>query len=219
MKYIAYYRVSTNRQGTSGLGLEAQEYAVQSFLKTDDCLLCSFTEIESGKKNTRPELGKAISAAKQANAMLVIAKLDRLSRNAAFILSLRDAGCPFVCADMPEANSFTIGIFAILAQHEAELISSRTKLALQASKVRGKKLGTPKNLTSEARKKGLVIRKENAVSNKNNVQATEIIKLYREKGISFRSIAENLNTAGYSTRNGKQFYAATVKMLFDRSLK
>src|SRR5690606_10038779 len=120
MEYISYYRVSTRKQEKSGLGLDAQKTAVRNFLKSDDILLGEYQEAESGKDNHRPELQKAIEQCKATGATLLIAKLDRLSRNAAFILTLRDSKIQFVCADMPTANNVTIGIMAILAQDERE---------------------------------------------------------------------------------------------------
>ena len=168
-KYVAYYRVSTQRQGQSGLGLEAQQLQVKNFVGDDD-IIQHFIEIESGKNNNRPELKKAIELSKIHNARLVIAKLDRLSRNAAFIFMLRDTNVNFVCTDMPEANSVTIGIMAVLAQDERERISKRTKAALDAKKAKGIELGTPDNLTLDARKKGLETRINNAKTNKENIQ-------------------------------------------------
>ena len=142
--YIAYYRVSTQKQGRSGLGLEAQQHAVRSFLKGDtNQLLSEFTEVESGKRNTRPQLTAAIQQAKQQEATLLIAKLDRLSRNASFIFALRDSGVKFVAADMPDANHLTVGILAVIADHERQAISDRTKAALSALKAQGVELGTP----------------------------------------------------------------------------
>ncbi len=155
--YVAYYRVSTIKQGFSGLGLEAQREAIQRFLGNAP-IIAEYTEIESGSKNNRAELDKAILHAKNDSATLVIAKLDRLSRNVSFIFALRDAKVDFICADMPDANTMTIGIFAVLAQHERELISYRTKAALQAKKAQGYTLGKPQNLTYDARKKGSEIK-------------------------------------------------------------
>ena len=132
-KYVAYYRVSTQQQGQSGLGLEAQQMQVKKFVG-DNEILKHFIEVESGKNNNRPELKRAIELAKKEQVKLVIAKLDRLSRNASFIFMLRDTNVNFVCADMPEANSLTIGIMAVLAQDERERISQRTKAALDAKK-------------------------------------------------------------------------------------
>ena len=144
--YVAYLRVSTQKQGQSGLGLAAQRAAVQAFPPVAR-LVAEFVEVESGKKNERPQLAAALALAKATGATLLIAKLDRLSRNAGFIFQLRDAGVDFVCCDMPDANTLTVGIFAVLAQHERELISQRTKAALAAKKAQGAQLGTPANLT------------------------------------------------------------------------
>ena len=136
-QYVAYYRVSTQRQGESGLGLDSQRETVRAFLHGNaQNLLAEFTEVESGKKDTRKELAKAIAKAKELGARLIIAKLDRLSRNASFIFQLRDSEVDFVCCDMPEANTLTIGIMAVMAQHEREVISTRTKEALKAKKAK-----------------------------------------------------------------------------------
>ena len=148
--YFAYYRVSTKQQGASGLGLEAQQAAVVSFLKGGQSQ-GEYVEVESGKKNQRPQLLAAMAAARAAGGVLLIAKLDRLSRTARFIFTLRDSGVDFVCCDMPDANTLTVGLFAVLAQHERETISKRTKDALAAKKARGAQLGTPANLTAGAR--------------------------------------------------------------------
>ena len=142
-KFIAYYRVSTDKQGKSGLGLDAQRKAVVDYLDGGKwTLLDEFTEIESGKRNDRPELEKALAACKKHRAKLVIAKLDRLSRNLAFIAMLMDRKVDFVCCDNPTATKFTIHILAAVAEHERDAISARTKAALAAAKANGKKLGS-----------------------------------------------------------------------------
>ncbi|PRY08385.1 DNA invertase Pin-like site-specific DNA recombinase [Pontibacter ummariensis] len=216
MNYVAYYRVSTKKQGQSGLGLESQRELVNRFLKHGDVLLQEYVEVESGKRNDRPELEKAITFAKQQQAQLLIAKLDRLSRNAGFIFTLRDSHVNFLAVDMPDANTLTIGIFAVLAQHERELISTRTRAALQQKKLQGFALGTPENLTHGARTKGLQVRQENAASHKANRQATELIQMYREKGMTYQQIADRLNSHGFTTRRGKKFFAITVQRLHIR---
>ena len=213
-KYVTYYRVSTLKQGNSGLGLGAQKAAVRNFLKCVDCILAEYTETESGKKNDRPQLKSAIAHAKSKGATLVIAKLDRLSRNAGFIFTLRDSGVDFVCADMPDANTLTIGIFAVLAQHERETISHRTKAALQAKKAQGYKLGKPENLTEQARLKGIEVRQRNARSSQENRQAMDLIQSAKEKGQSFREIVKKLNDLGYRTRRGKEFGVSSVHKLY-----
>lgn len=130
-KFVTYYRVSTQRQGRSGLGLEAQKAAAEQFLRQRGAIeVASFKEVESGKVNARPQLAAALLRCKQSHATLLVAKLDRLSRNAAFLLSLRDSGVRFQALDIPEANTLTLGVMAVLAQHERELISQRTRAAL-----------------------------------------------------------------------------------------
>ena len=144
-KYVVYLRVSTARQGRSGLGLEAQRAAVEAFMNANGIRveLASYTEIESGKHNDRPQLAKALLHCRRQRATLLVAKIDRLSRNAAFLMNLRDAGVKFVAADLPDLNTLTLGIFASMAQYEREQISTRTKAALAANAARGVKLGNP----------------------------------------------------------------------------
>jgi DNA invertase Pin-like site-specific DNA recombinase len=143
-KFIAYYRVLTNRQGRSELGLEAQQQAVCDFLAGRGELIEFFTEIESGRKNDRPKLAAALDACRKHKATLGIAKLDRLARNVYFISGLMESGVEFVVVDMPEVNRLTIHILAAVAEHEREMISQRTKVALKAAKARGIKLGSPR---------------------------------------------------------------------------
>src|SRR6202049_933180 len=153
-KFIAYFRVSTDRQGKSVLGLPAQREAVMSYLDGGRrATVNEFTEIESGKRDDRPELVKALAACKKQKAKLVIAKLDRLSRNLAFIATLMDSGVEFVAVDNPHANKLTIHILAAVAQHEREMIGQRTRDALKAAKARGTKLGNPK--LAEARERAV----------------------------------------------------------------
>ena len=143
-KFVSYLRVSTQQQGHAGLGIEAQRTAVRQYLDGGRWkLLKEFVEVESGKRNDRPELERALALCKATGARLVIAKLDRLSRNAAFLLKLRDSGTKFVAADMPDATELTVGILAVVAEDEARRISHRTKAALYEAKKRGTKLGNP----------------------------------------------------------------------------
>jgi DNA invertase Pin-like site-specific DNA recombinase len=216
-QYIAYYRVSTQKQGVSGLGLEAQRAAVLNFISGAP-LVAEYTEIESGKKNNREQLTAAIAHAKQIGATLVIAKLDRLSRNAGFIFNLRDSGVDFICADLPEANTLTIGIFAVMAQHEREMISKRTKEALAAKKQREPdwQAGTPANLTPEATRRSIVVRQQNALTDENNVKAAALAKSAREQGATLTDIAALLNKKGFKTRRGNMFIAKSVQRLLEK---
>jgi len=216
MKFVAYYRVSTAKQGRSGLGLEAQRASVQSYVK-DGQIIAEYVEVESGKRNDRPELAKAIEHARREEATLIIAKLDRLARSVAFIFTLRDSGVRFIACDMPEANTLTIGLLAALAQHERELISERTKAALAAKKARGCFLGSPQNLTREATLKASEARRQRALENPANQRATELALLYRNCGLSYTAIAEKLNSNGHVTRKGKRFTACTIQRLLDRA--
>jgi DNA invertase Pin-like site-specific DNA recombinase len=141
-KFIAYFRVSTDKQGKSGLGLEAQRKAVLDYLNGGRwTLVQEFVEVESGKHSDRQQLAAALAACKKHRAKLVIAKLDRLSRNLAFIAALMESGVEFVAVDNPHANKLTVHILAAVAEHEREMISERTKAALQAAKARGGRLG------------------------------------------------------------------------------
>jgi DNA invertase Pin-like site-specific DNA recombinase len=146
-RFVAYYRVSTDKQGRSGLGLEAQREAVQRYLNGGTWTLAAeVTEVESGKWNDRPELDRALGLCRLYGATLVVAKLDRLARNVAFISKLMESGVDFVAADFPQANRLTVHILAAVAEHEAAMISQRTRAALAATRARGIKLGNPANL-------------------------------------------------------------------------
>lgn len=218
-KYIAYYRVSTKQQGNSGLGLDAQKTMVRNYLKEDDILIDQFEEVESGKNDNRPQLLKAIEKSKNEGATLLIAKLDRLSRNAGFIFLLKDSNVDFKCVDMPEANSLTIGIMAVLAQEERLLISKRTTDALQELKSKGVKLGNPKNLTPEARKMGSEAMRFKALQNDNNRKATALIVSLRNAGSSYSKIADELNKSGFKTSRGCEFTSSQTLILYDRFLQ
>ena len=146
-RFISYLRVSTAKQGQSGLGLDAQRAAVETWLNGGNLEVAEeVVEIESGRSHrNRPGLARACEAARRYGAKLIISRLDRLCRDPVFLLSLRDAGVHFVAVDMPSANRMTVGIMALVAEQERETISQRTKAALAAAKARGKKLGTPQN--------------------------------------------------------------------------
>ena len=219
-RFISYYRVSTDRQGASGLGLEAQERAVLDFLNGGPWeLVGQFTEVESGKNNDRPQLAKAMAECRLRNATLVIAKLDRLSRNAAFLMNLQEAGVDFVCADMPDANKLTIGILALIAQNEREAISKRTKEALAARKARGLPLGNPANLTPEAAALGSAAGNavRTAKANRRAADLAPVIADIRAAGkTSCAAIAGELNARGFPTPRGGRWAPAQAFLLLMR---
>ncbi|GLS22842.1 resolvase [Labrys miyagiensis] len=219
--YIGYCRVSTAEQGKSGLGLEAQQMAVESFVKAagaDARLLASYTEVESGKRADRPELAKAMRQAKLTKSRLLIAKLDRLTRNVHFLTGLMEGGVEFVACDMPNANELTIHIMVAVAQAEAKAISARTKAALQAAKARGTKLGNPNGAKHLV---GYDVKVAHAANkNKADARAREMkdtIDGYRAMGIeSANAIAQKLNDDGIKPSRGERWYAKSVIRLMDR---
>lgn len=219
-KFVAYFRVSTSEQGKSGLGLEAQKTMVENYIGNNSGVMINqFTEVETGtSKKKRTEIYKAIDFAKQNDAVLIIAKIDRLARNVYFVSSLMEAGVEFVACDLPQATNFTIHLYAALAEMEGKLISERTKNALAEKKRRGFKLGTPENLTDEAKEKGIQVIKQKAAQNKANIQATALIVEYRSKGLSYDKIADALNQLNFGTSQGKKHNSTSVKRLYDRSV-
>lgn len=213
-KFVAYYRVSTQRQGQSGLGLEAQKESVTRFLNGGNWeLIAEFTEVETGKGkdalDKRPQLRAAMTFAKKNGAKLVIAKLDRLARNVHFISGLMESKVPFVCADMPEANELTIHMLAVFAQHEAKRISERTKAALEAAKARGVKLGKPENL-----QKGCAENREKALEFASKVKP--IIETLKAEGNSQRKMVSRLNDMGIKTQEGKEWHLRTLQRVLER---
>ena len=207
MKFIAYYRVSTKKQGFSQLGLKAQKQAVESFI-SPDLIDKEFTEIETGtNKKFRPVLNEALELCKKHNATLVIAKLDRLARNVSFVSSLMDSKVKFKAVDMPEATDLTIHIMSAIAQNEAKVISSRIKSALAQST---KKLGNPQNLTREAQMRGVYTIKLKAKQNGNNKRALAFVSDMDYKNLTLREIAEKLNRNEFKTSTGKLFGTTQV---------
>jgi DNA invertase Pin-like site-specific DNA recombinase len=217
--FVAYFRVSSERQGRSGV--DAQRAAVRVFVSTrGGRLVGDFTEVESGGQADRPELLKALAQCRLRNYTLVIAKLDRLSRNAAFLLTLRDSGARFVAADMPEASNLTIGILAVVAEAEREAISARTKAALQAAKARGVVLGTPRNLTAAARQAGSTrgnqVKAVKALARCRDL-APVVDAIINDEGIeSMAGIAAALNDRGVYAPRGGAWSASQVVRVFDR---
>jgi DNA invertase Pin-like site-specific DNA recombinase len=189
---VAYYRVSTQKQGRSGLGLEAQQAAIEAFCQAHGLALdASFTEVESGKLSDRPELAKAFARARRVRGVVLIAKLDRLARDVHFIAGLIKQGTPFICVDAANDDTFVLHIKASVAQEEAQKISARTKDALAAAKARGVRLGNPQNLTNEARERGsrngAAARRAQGQQNRNAIR--EAVLDARSRGLSLRAIA------------------------------
>lgn len=204
-KFVAYYRVSTDAQGRSGLGLEAQKEAVHRYLNGGDwTLVAEFTEVESGTKGDRPMLTNALRACRAQGATLVISKLDRLSRDAHFLLGLEKAGVDFVAVDMPHANRLTVGIMAMVADEERRMISQRTKAALAAAKARGVQLGGYRGatVTDEVRQKAVQARKARADDHARDI--APFIEQARASGASsLGQLAAYLNQHGVMTPTGK----------------
>jgi len=206
-QFVAYYRVSTDRQGRSGLGLEAQQAAVRGYLGAS-APIAEFIEIESGKRNDRPQLKQALALCRRRKARLVIAKLDRLSRNLAFIAALMDSGVEFVAVDNPHANKLMVHMLAAFAEHEREQISQRTKDALTAAKARGIRLG--RNATDRLAPSYRAAAMERAR------QLAPILAELKSTGMSTRRIAAELTARGIPTPNAAKWHGQTVRRMIDR---
>jgi DNA invertase Pin-like site-specific DNA recombinase len=226
-RYVAYYRVSTKKQGESGLGLEAQVRMVQGYARNGS-IVEEFTEKETGtSKRERPILAEAIEMCKETGAKLLIAKLDRLARDVHFISSLSRTGVDFICCDNPNANKLTINLLASVAESEAEAISARTKAGLGSIKERIRKegsyvsrsgrnitsLGTPENLTDEGRRKSGEVIKQRFKNNRNTRMARPYASELKDKGLELIEIADKLNSNGFITATGRQFNKFSVYRL------
>jgi DNA invertase Pin-like site-specific DNA recombinase len=217
-RFVAYYRVSTARQGRSGLGLEAQQQAVREHLNGGRWeLAAEFTEVESGKRSDRPKLVEALKACRLRGAKLIIAKLDRLARNVAFISNLMESGVEFEAVDFPQANRLTIHIMAAMAEHEAKMISERTKAALAAAKRRGVKLGGDRGvrLSGDARRAGSAANAAIARARASDLSAT-VRELQAAGCESLRAIAEGLDARGIPAARGGKWSAVQVSRLLAR---
>ena len=211
--YIAYVRTSTGRQV---LGLEEQQLRINQFIQsTGDNLIEIVIEQESGKNNNRVKLDYATNLCIKHGYTLLFTKLDRLSREVEFLFTLRNKGVKLRCIELPELNTLTLGIFGSVAQWERELISNRTKSGLAALKARGVKLGSPANLTVDARKKGVESIIKKRVENENWKVAKMFIEHFQMKYgyINYTKISNELNIIGYKTRNGKLFNPSTIRRL------
>lgn len=227
-RFVSYLRVSTRKQGESGLGVEAQREAVHSFVsRTGGKAVKEFVEVESGGKTDRPQLAAALAFAKRSKATLLVAKLDRLSRNVAFLATLLESGVDFVAADNPYANKLTLHNMAAMAEYEREMIAERTKVALKAAKARGVKLGSAREGHWEGREETRVQggRKGGAragETHRRNADAAyadilPAIRALRDEGLSLYAIAQRLNADGVPTRRGKTWTAETVKRVLARN--
>jgi DNA invertase Pin-like site-specific DNA recombinase len=213
-RFVAYYRVSTKKQGRSGLGLEAQQETVREYLaRVGGVAVASFTEVESGRDNARPQLEAALKRCRQTHGILLVAKLDRLSRNAAFLINLRDSGVQFEALDIQGANSFTVGVLALVAQNEAEAISERTKKALAARRARGLPMGTPRDMSAyQARASRLGCATNHAKAKARAKLNADVIAEAQAKGhSSLHQIAAYLNDQSITTPRGKAWTATAVK--------
>jgi DNA invertase Pin-like site-specific DNA recombinase len=220
-RVVAYYRVSTASQGRSGLGLEGQREAVAALCRVRGWeIIAEFTEVESGKRNDRLQLAAALNHAEVRSAKLVVAKLDRLSRDAEFTLKLRNSQVDFTCADNPDVNRLTIGILAVINEDERERISERTKAALRAAKARGAKLGNPNSnaplLRAGKGNTAAVMRvRENAVLRADKYASA--IAMVRAKGVtSLAGIADALNAEAVKTPRGRKWHPSSVRNLLAR---
>lgn len=219
MKYVIYYRVSTKKQGESGLGLDAQKAYVQHFIPSEQ-IVKEYKEVATAKymdcKN-RPKLCHALDYCNKYGHTLVVAKIDRLSRKTEHALSIYNSlDGRLVSCDIPNLEKFTLTLFMAIADRERELISIRTKQALAEKKKQGIKLGNPSNFTNAGRSKGRKANSQKAKSDKANIQAKELSQLYKTNGHTLQQIADKLNEQGYKTTRGNSFRATTVKRLLDR---
>jgi DNA invertase Pin-like site-specific DNA recombinase len=214
-KFVAYFCVSTDRQGRSGLSLEAQRESVLDYSEGGQWeLVAEFTDVERGERSDRPELAKALATCKKQKAKLVIAKLDRLSRNLAFIATLMDSGVEFIALDNPHANKQTVHILAAVAQHESEMISARTSAALKAAKARGKRLGNP--MLSEARQHDAAAKKEKA--DRYSAHVLPVIREIQGSGIkSLRGVAKALAGRGIPMPRGGAWSPVQVSAILQRA--
>lgn len=217
-KFIEYLRVSTRGQGASGLGLDAQKEIIRNYLKGVEPI-ASFVEVESGRHNDRPKLQEALKMCRKEKATLIVAKLDRLSRNVAFTSRLLESDVEIKFCDFPEANRLVLHIISSIAEYEANLIRTRTRQALEAKRARGEPLGKPENFINNQDKAVANSRKTikaKADSNPNNKRAIAMLRVLANNTSNLSEMARVLNREGFSTSKGGQFTAQQVKILLQR---
>ncbi len=214
-KFVAYFRVSTQKQGVNGLGMDAQKETVRQFLSSSGELVGEFVEVETGKGANalakRPQLAAALALCKKTGAKLLIAKLDRLARNVHFVSGLMESKVKFVACDMPEANDLTIHVMAAFAEHEAKRISQRTKEGLAAAKARGVVLGVagPGNLRRH-------VSDRQVLANKNAEKLRPILMGFKTRGLSQREMVDALNTAGIKAPKGGEWSLIQLQRAYSR---
>lgn len=217
-KYVAYLRVSTQKQGYSGLGLEAQREIIHNYLH-DITPISEYVEIESGRKSDRPKLKEALTLCRKDNATLIVAKLDRLARSVSFLSNLLESDVDIVFCDFPQANKMVLHIISAISQYEAELIAARTKASLQAKKARGFKLGNPEHLLTkhkQAIQNSIRTCRVKADNNPNNKRAVAILRILVKENRSYSEMANILNQEGFVTSRGCSFTKSTVYKLIKR---
>ena len=218
-KYVAYLRVSTQKQGYSGLGLEAQREIIHNYLH-DTIPISEYVEVESGRKSDRPKLKEALSQCRKEGAILIVAKLDRLARSVSFLSSLLESDVEIVFCDFPQANKMVLHIISAISQYEAELTAARTKAALQAKKARGFRLGNPEHLLDkheEAIQNSIKTCKAKADSNPNNKRAIALLRTLVKDEHTYQEMAEILNREGFVSSHGCSFTKSTVYKLIKRN--
>ena len=218
-KYVAYLRVSTQKQGYSGLGLEAQREIIHNYLH-DTIPISEYVEVESGRKSDRPKLKEALSQCRKEGAILIVAKLDRLARSVSFLSSLLESDVEIVFCDFPQANKMVLHIISAISQYEAELTAARTKAALQAKKARGFRLGNPEHLLDkheEAIQNSIKTCKAKADSNPNNKRAIALLRILVKEEHTYQEMAEILNREGFVSSHGCSFTKSTVYKLIKRN--
>ena len=217
-KYVAYLRVSTQKQGYSGLGLEAQREIIRNHLH-DTTPVAEFVEVESGRKSDRPKLKEALALCRKDGATLIVAKLDRLARSVSFLSNLLESDVDIVFCDFPQANKMVLHIISAISHYEAELIAARTKASLQAKKARGFKLGNPEHLLDkhqEAIQNSIKTCRTKADNNPNNKRAVAMLRILVKENSSYCEMAKILNQEGFVTSRGCSFTKSTVYKLIKR---